>query len=140
MMMKNGWHFHFTDDGTRPTENYVSVGKHCFGAKWYGWSAHSKVGTLSALLQGSGAVTLNFENCWSDGNVNVYLDGKLKSTAAAGRKRKVVTFSFTPGSILSLKDEHGNAVVMLNSITFDCTGRFISDYSHIRNFNKTTQS
>ena len=124
-MIDNGWYFDFTHDGTNPSGKYVSVGQNCIGAKWYGWSADSQVGALTAMLQGWGEVTLEYGNCWNQGSVNVYLDGALESTATAGIKDKTVTFAFTSGSILSIKDEDGNSVVMLKAITFSCTGMLI---------------
>ena len=131
-MVENGWQFNFNYDGTNPSDsNYQLVGRSCVGAKWYGWSHFSQVGTLSAILQGSGEVSLGFGNCWDDGSVNVYLDGALKSTAKAGIKNQAVKFEFTPGSVLSIKDENGNAVIRLNSITFSCTGMLISNHIHI---------
>ena len=58
-MVQNGWQFDFTHDGSILSDNYKNVGKKCGPqAKWYGWSAHSHVGTLSATLKGSGEVTI----------------------------------------------------------------------------------
>ena len=123
-MIKSGWEFDFTHDGSLITDNYKHVGQQCGPrAKWYGWSSHSHVGSLSATLIGNGDVTLDFGNCWDDGTVKVYLDANLMATASAGRKSVVKTFSFTPGSVLKIKDEDGNAVVMLNSINIKCYGR-----------------
>ena len=122
-MIRNGWKFDFTHDGSILSDNYKQVGKKCAkGAKWYGWSDHSHVGTLVAVLKGSGEVTLSFGNCWDSGKVNVYLDTALMATAPAKSNNVVKTFSFTPGSVLRIKDEDGNAVVRLNYIQFSCYG------------------
>ena len=123
VMIQNGWQFDFTHDGSIISDNYKKVGQKCGKqAKWFGWSSHSHVGTLSATLKGSGEITLDFGNCWDAGNVKVYLDATLIAAAAAGSKSVSKTFSFTPGSVLKIKDEDGNAVVMINSIQFACYG------------------
>ena len=121
-MIENGWRLNFTYDGIIRNENYKFVESKCVGAKWHGWSDWYDAGTLSAELNGFGEITLGFGNCWDDGNVNVYLDGILKSTAPAGITRKVTKITFDPGSLLTIKDEDGNSVVMLNSVRFSCPG------------------
>ena len=122
-MIQHGWQFDFTHDGSVLSDNYKNVGKKCGPrAKWYGWSAHSHVGTLSATLKGTGELTIDFGNCWDEGQVKIYLDAKLVDYANAGSKSVTTTFSFTPGSVLKIRDETGNAVIMLNSITFKCYG------------------
>ena len=125
-MISYGWKFDFTHDGSVQSKSYKRVGMKCGSkAKWYGWSEHSHVGTLrTSRLKGSGEVTLDFGNCWNAGNVKVYLDATLMATAPAGRKSVVITFTFTPNSVLKIKDEDGNAVILLNSITFSCYGMF----------------
>ena len=110
-----------TYDGSSQTDTYKRVSVKC-SSKWYGWSTHSVVGTLSAVLNGSGEVTMDFGNCWNDGNVNLYLDSKLIATAPEGTPSVNKSFSFTPGSLLEIKDEDGNAVMALNSIAFQCNG------------------
>ena len=123
-MEANGWRFDFTHDGSNWNDNtYKQVGLKCGPqAKWYGWSEHSNGGTLSAILKGSGEVTIEFGNCWQEGNVKLYLDSALISTAPSETKSITKSFSFTHGSMLKIKDEDGNAVVSLNSITFNCEG------------------
>ena len=122
-MIQHGWQFDFTHDGSVLSDNYKNVGKKCGSqAKWYGWSAHSHVGTLSATLKGTGEMTIDFGNCWNEGEVKVYLDAKQVAFANAGSKSVTTTISFTPGSVLKIRDENGNAVIMLNSITFKCYG------------------
>ena len=122
-MVQHGWQFDFTHDGSIINDNYKNVGKKCGPqAKWYGWSAHSHVGTLSATLKGSGEVTIDFGNCWDQGRVEVYLDAIKIATAVPGEKSKRISYSFTPGSVLSIRDEAGNSVIMLNAISFKCYG------------------
>ena len=128
-MEANGWRFDFTHDGSDRNDNtYKQVGLQCGPqAKWYGWSEHSSVGTLSAILKGSGEVTIDFGNCWQEGNVKLYLDSALISTAPSETKSITKSVSFTHGSVLKIKDEDGNAVISLNSITFNCKGMSKAD-------------
>ena len=117
-MMSNGWNFDFTDDSA----THTGVGSECVSHKiWYGWSGGNAVGTFSATLEGSGEATIDFGNCWSAGVVNLYLDDTKLATASVGQKSMGFIFSFTPGSVLKIKDEGGNAVVSFNSINFSCT-------------------
>ena len=126
-MLQHGWQFDFTHDGSIESDNYKNVGKKCGSqAKWYGWSAHSHVGTLSATLKGTGEVTIDFGNCWDAGVVKVYLDAKVVGAALAGTNGVKATFSFTPGQVLKIKEESGNAVISLNSINFKCYGDILS--------------
>ena len=123
IMASNGWKFDLTHDGSAQTDTYKRAGVKC-RSKWYGWSTHSFVGTLSAILNGTGEVAMEFGNCWNDGNVNVYLNSKLIATATEGTPSVNKSFSFTPGALLEIKDEDGNAVMALNSITFSCNGTY----------------
>ena len=51
---------------------YISCGN---GNAWYGFIGGTSVGSISTTLHGCGNGTLNFGNCWSNGNVIAYLDG-----------------------------------------------------------------
>ena len=137
-MSTNGWEFDLTHDGSIQTDTYKSIDEKCGTiSKWYGWSSHSFVGTLSAILNGTGKVTLDFGNCWDDGKVKVYLDSKLMAVAGEDDHSVTKTFSFSPGSLLEIKDEDGNAVILLNSIKFACNGKIdlinVSHYSDFHN-------
>ena len=116
-MKQNGWQFDFSYN----TGDYNFVATRCgLQAKWIGWSQATQVGTLSATLKGTGQVTVDFGNCWDAGTVKLYLDDNLISTAPVGSKSVVTTLSFTTDSVLKLRDEDGNSVIRLNSITFKC--------------------
>ena len=134
-MEANGWRFDLTHDGSNWNDHtYKQVGLKCGPeANWYGWSEHSSVGTLSAILKGSGEVTIDFGNCWQEGNVKLYLDSALIFTAPSETKSIIKSFSFTHGSMLKIKDEDGNAVISLNSITFNCKGMSAGRYLLRRN-------
>ena len=92
-MESNGWKFDLTHDGSSPTHTYEGVQEKCGPqVKWYGWSTHAMIGTLSTVLNGTGKVKLDFGNCWNDGNVNVYLNSELIATAPENTKSKSKTF------------------------------------------------
>ena len=123
-MSTNGWEFDLTHDGSIQTDTYKSIDEKCGTiSKWYGWSSHAFVGTISTVLNGTGEVTLDFGNCWDDGNVKVYLNSKLMAVAGEEVHSITKTFSFVPGSLLEIKDQDGNAVILLNSIKFSCNGK-----------------
>ena len=131
-MESNGWNFDLSkDDETQYDDECRPL------AKWYGWSHgdsdEAKAGTLSATLTGFGEPTIDFGNCgiWNGGHVFVYLDDKLIATAGMGTKSMVESFSYTPGSVLKIRDEVNPSIIGLNSVTFKCSdGKFyyIQDY------------
>ena len=120
-MVLNGWKFDLTHDGQSSWDlDYKSKRLFCGTSNnWYGWSTLKKVGKLSAVLKGSGKLTLNFGNCWHLGIVAVYLDKQLMAVAHP-RTKKEVSLSFKEGSLLEIKDEGLGSVIQLNSITFEC--------------------
>jgi len=88
---------------------------------WYGWKSGASAGTISTILKGSGNLTIDFGNCWSEGEVKVYLDSKLMAAAPKLTKHVVKKFSFNQGALLEIKDEGANSIIRLNSITFECS-------------------
>ena len=130
IMESNGWKFDLTLDDSSKTDKDKRAGVKC-RSKWYGWNTHFVdfvglhfVESLTAVLNGTGEVAIEFGNCWNEGNVNVYLNSKLIATAPEGTPSVNKSFSFTPGSVLAIADEEGNAVMALNSITFSCNGTY----------------
>merc|ERR1719186_1953372 len=120
-MRSNGWKTDFTN----PDANENGVGDQCVvngqKAPWFGWSSSSKVGTLSATFTGHGEAIVDFGNCWNSGKVKLYKDDTLIGSASVGTKSKIAKFRFSPGTVLKLKDEDGYSIVMLNSITVNCS-------------------
>ena len=116
-MSKNGWNIDVTDIN----KDYDS--KCRSDLNWYGWGTSGQVGTISTVLKGSGKLTIDFGNCYKQGEVKVYLDSKLMAAAKKNTNNVVKTFSFNQGSLLEIKDEGPNSVIRLNSITFECTGK-----------------
>jgi hypothetical protein len=63
---------------------------------------------------------LDFGNCWDAGQVNVYLDDILLASAPANTSSQIVTFAFSDGGVVRLRDENGNAVVNFRGIHISC--------------------
>ena len=91
------------------------------GTNWFGWSFDAKVGTVSTTLLGNGEATLDFGNCWDQGEVKVYLNDKEVASAQKNTTSKTVSFNFHDGDILKLSDEGPNSVITINDITLSCS-------------------
>ena len=88
------------------------------GTNWFG---QSDIGTVSAPLQGNGEAKLDFGNCWTTGEVKVYLNDREVASAQKNTPSKIVSFKFHDGDILKLRDEGANSVIAINDITFRCS-------------------
>lgn len=118
-MEKAGIHLYMTHrDGANAPWN-PAVDKCHRSSSWFGWSEGDDVGTLHAFLRGEGQATVEFSNCWNEGSVNLYVDGHKVASASAGQEQSA-QFKFGHGSIMEMKDEHGNAVMQLNRLAFHC--------------------
>ena len=91
-MKQNGWSFERFDVDGSSTMSYEKKGwyneaaEYCGGdGTWYGWSSGEKAGVLSTTFQGSGTFTLGFGNCWTNGKVKAYLNGREIGSASPGR-------------------------------------------------------
>lgn len=112
------------------------LGKRLEGSikNWIGWYGRQddnlnkeKVGNVSAILEGTGTLTIEFGNCW-DLEVKLYLDSIEMAVAPKYTYSIVTTFSFNKGSLLEVRGSKSPltvSVIMLNSIDFDCTGMMI---------------
>ena len=144
IMRRYGWIIQFDADGNTYSDNqledwYNTMAKReCGHAKWYGWNDDrtndNTAGVLKTLFKGSGDFRLDFGNCWINGVVKVYLNGRLISVAQAGVKSKVITHTFKPNSMLEIKDEGINSIVSLNSFVIFCNGKW-----HIPYFQNSTK-
>ena len=71
------------------------------------------------MFAGSGKATLNFGNCYHQDRVTVYLNKKDIGHADAWTFEKEITFDYSNGDILTLK-EHPMAIIKLNSLKLSC--------------------
>ena len=100
----------------------------CLSDSYHAWAAENHVGVISRSMQGTGTATLTFGNCWNAGVVNVYLGSTLIATAQPNTNSETVTFDFTNGQLLELKDESGNAVVSMTKMAI-CRGELAHFFS-----------
>ena len=104
-----------------PDSHVPDVWSNCGeGKKWYGWNGSpgneiEKTGSISTILPVSGKVRLSFGNCWNSGDVSVYLNGVLKSSAIPNSHHKS-TFWFEAGDELKICDEGHNSIIQFDFI------------------------
>jgi len=79
-------------------------------------------GEVSLMLQGKGTMTISFGNCWqySQGYVQLFINGVLKETALSLEIAKSVTADFQHGDLIEIKENE--AVMVINSVDIDCWG------------------
>ena len=119
-MTNNGWIFNINRDVPNSFQKACSQ-----GSTWYGYSPFT-VGTVTANFTGAGTATLDYGNCYSAGEVKVYLNGELKDVANKNMPSKKLNFDFSPNDVLELKefDDSGqNGIIKLNSLNLDCKGK-----------------
>ena len=85
------------------------------GKKWYGWELKEKTGSISTILPRSGKLKISFGNCWNYGNVRLYLNGVMKSSAIPNSHHKS-SFKFKAGDELMLCDEGLTSIIQIDSI------------------------
>ena len=117
-METNGWVFDIGHSMNIQTSGFHEA---CGGDTWYGWS-HPGDGSVRIVLIGSGEVTLNFGNCYSNGVVNVFQNDNLISSASANVKNVLASFPFSNGDVLKVTEEN-TAIIKLNSIDVKCIGK-----------------
>ena len=85
------------------------------GKKWFGWELKEKIGSISTILPRSGKLRISFGNCWNYGNVRLYLNGVMKSSAIPNSHHKS-SFKFKAGDELMLRDEGLNSIIQIDKI------------------------
>ena len=77
----------------------------CADSSWFGWTGTS-VGSLKTTLYGSGHASLTFGNCWTEGTVNLYIDGTIIASAGP-TSMKTATFDYSNSNELKLDEDIG---------------------------------
>eukprot|EP00927_Polykrikos_kofoidii_P048740 TRINITY_DN42956_c0_g1_i1.p1 TRINITY_DN42956_c0_g1~~TRINITY_DN42956_c0_g1_i1.p1 ORF type:complete len:646 (-),score=108.50 TRINITY_DN42956_c0_g1_i1:71-2008(-) len=113
-----GWVFSWSNPvhRFRPADLLAVGGTPVPTTSYYGWD-YPGSGILSLKLLGNGIATVDFGNAFS-GKVIVVVDGQWKADAFARDISKVVSFPFTTGTILEIKEN--DAIMVLNDISFIC--------------------
>merc|ERR1711976_262326 len=84
-------------------------------SNWYAWKNGDAIGSMNTTLIGNGTMTINFGNCWSSGNVKVYLDGSEMASAGPGESKEA-SFDYKDGSKLEISEINGG-IIQINEIT-----------------------
>ena len=77
-MQNHGWKINVAHFNT-------GWGKDCSEHLLYGFKKGNDMGSMSARFEGSGFANLTFGNCYYEGTVTIYLNGK--PVESAGRKK-----------------------------------------------------
>eukprot|EP00927_Polykrikos_kofoidii_P049946 TRINITY_DN43918_c0_g1_i1.p1 TRINITY_DN43918_c0_g1~~TRINITY_DN43918_c0_g1_i1.p1 ORF type:complete len:764 (-),score=137.21 TRINITY_DN43918_c0_g1_i1:266-2557(-) len=120
-MILAGWMFKWSDLSLRfrPASLFDVGGVAVPLTSYYGWD-YPGDGVLSLSLLGAGSATVNFGNARNSGIVTVVVDDSLQSQAMPRELMNVVTFAFHEGSLIEIQEQNG-AIIVLNSVKFDCT-------------------
>ena len=87
---------------------------------WYGYEDYSAIGSITTTLSGTGRAKLNFGNCYTSGNVKVFLDNTEIATVSGDEKSKTVEFDYNDGNELKLTEDF--AIIVFNSFeVLSCT-------------------
>ena len=114
-MKKNGWVFDVTHS------NDTRYAKQCGTASWFGYSYGSPIGSVTALLIGSGNATLSYGNCYGGGRVSVYLNGNEISHAFGNTPTKEIAFEYTNRDVLTIMEMY-IGIIKLNYLHLSCFG------------------
>ena len=70
---------------------------------WYGWNPGQQVGAMYFIFQKVGTAYFSFENCYSGGSVEVFLNEQAISEASSS-ERKNITFDYSIGDKLTIAE------------------------------------
>ena len=112
-MEENGWIFHVSH-GDKVIHSSL-----CGDNTWFGFYAGGAIGSISTIFRRSGFAKLSFGNCWRNKEVIAYLNHRQISYASGGEMRKEISFNFTTGDTLRIKEDGG--IIKINSLIISCT-------------------
>ena len=116
-MEENGWEFRVLQWGKG---EFVDI---CGNDTWYGFYAGYGRGTVSTIFKGRGFGILEFGNCWTHNEVEVYLNDYKISYALGNVTRKKIQFHFFPGDKLQVAED--GAIIKLHSLSITCYCKYI---------------
>ena len=86
------------------------------GKKWFGLF-EDEVGLINTTLSGCGNATLDFGNCYEEGSVAAFKNGK-ELGRVDGLKNKKIFFEFFDGDSIEIRG-YGLSVILLNNFIQD---------------------
>ena len=63
-----------------------------------------QVGSIKMTLKGSGFGTLNYGNCWKEGNARIYFNGMYEEQTGNKDVNNDFKFAFREGDVIELRD------------------------------------
>ena len=118
-MESNGWFFDLDNSMDLQEGTYHDD---CGGDTWYGWTAGNTVGSIRTVLEGFGIAVVKYGNCFNKGQVKLYLNDDLVSSANANVRNKIAKFLFSDGDVLKINENAG--IIKLNFFEIKCTGKY----------------
>ena len=113
--MKNGgWKLDVSNS------NDTKYAGQCGTSTWFGFKYGYPIGSVTAILIGSGKATLNFGNCYSHGRVVVYLNQNEIGHADAFMPEKEIAFDYSKKDVLTIKEKY-MAIIKLNYLNLSCS-------------------
>ena len=85
------------------------------GGGWWGYSWGYTIGSISYMFKRQGTAVLSYGNCYTGGQVVVYLNDVEISKAYGNQNPKETTFDFFKGDILRI-DEVNAGIIKLYSL------------------------
>ena len=85
--------------------------------------------SISTSFWSERKATLKFGNCFNEGKVTVFLDGREIGNLSLSQEITTVTFNVAAGSILSIKTDD-RSIIRLYELTLEC-GKTKSFCNHI---------
>ena len=119
VMRSNGWIID-TSNNIPSWQKVFNDRSYCGNANtFYGFKAGWEIGRLSATFKGRGRARLDFGNCAKRGCTKVFLNNRLIAKVGPKVSSKVITFYYTPGSVLTIQ-EHYTGIIKLNTLKLEC--------------------
>ena len=83
-----------------------------------------KTSSISTSFWTEGKAMLKFGNCFNDGKVTVFLDGKEIGNSSLAMESTTVTFNVAAGSILDIKTDD-RSIIRLFELNLEC-GKYMN--------------
>ena len=75
--------------------------------------------SISTSFWSEGKATLEFGNCFNEGQVTVFLDGREIGNSSLSKDSTIVTFNVADGSILTIKTDD-RSIIRLFDLRLEC--------------------